>query len=249
MFESRARDSRSAAEIAHGAKLAEGAPEEIWGWATPAGKRRAIRRAQLISAAASLAPGVRALEVGCGTGMFTEMFARTGASLLAVDISPDLIARARLRGLPEDQVVFRRDRFEDCGVAGPFDAVIGSSVLHHLDVEEGLRKIHALLAPGGVLSFAEPNYLNPQVFAERAFRFLPIFSHVSPDETAFVRFGLRRLLRKVGFAEIAIRPFDWLHPATPARLIGLVERVGRGLEAIPLLREFSGSLLIRARRP
>jgi hypothetical protein len=32
-------------------------------------------------------------------------------------------------------------------------------------------------------------------------------------------------------------------------LISLVKAVGKGFEAIPLIREFSGSLLISAKRP
>lgn len=246
---SRARSGRAAAELAHSAKLAQGVPEEIWGWGTLAGQRRASRRAEMIASAAGLASGVRALEIGCGTGLFTEMFVRTGANLLAVDISPDLIARARRRGLPPEQVVFQVVRFEDCGLEGPFDAIVGSSVLHHVELEAALGKILALLRPAGVLAFAEPNYLNPQIFAERAFRFLPMFSHVSPDETAFVRWRLARLLSRAGFDAAVIRPFDWLHPMTPPGLIGLVERMGRALEATPVLSEFSGSLLIRACRP
>lgn len=208
-------NDRAAREVAHGRTLARGVPEEIWGWGTPAGQRRARRRAELIAAEAGLAPGVRALEIGCGTGMFTELFARSGAQLVAVDLSPDLIARARTRGLDPGQVVFLEQRFEECRGEGAFDAVIGSSVLHHLDVEAALCRTYEILKPGGRLAFAEPNMLNPQVWAERAFRFLPVFSYVSPDETAFVRFRLRGRLRQAGFEEITITPFDWLHPATP----------------------------------
>jgi SAM-dependent methyltransferase len=190
---------------------------------------------------------VRALEIGCGTGLFTELFAATGAHLVAVDISTALLAKARLRGLPPARVRFVARPFEDCGLLGPFDAVIGSSVLHHLDYHRALAQIHDLLKPGGVLAFAEPNLLNPQVFLERKFRRL--FPYVSPDETAFVRRRLRRNLRAAGFVDRVIKPIDWLHPAIPALLIKAVSYIGSWLEAVPIIREFSGSLLISARRP
>jgi SAM-dependent methyltransferase len=191
------------------------------------------------------------LEIGCGTGNFTTHFAESGAEILAVDISPDLLERAQARGLPAERVRFACRRFEDCELDGPFDAVIGSSILHHLDLDVALRRIHDLLRPGGFLSFAEPNLLNPQVLAERKLRgLLPrVFWYVSPDETAFVRWSLARRLRAAGFVDIRIVPFDWLHPSTPPRLIPLVGAVGRTLEALPLLREFAGSLFIHARRP
>ena len=108
-----------------------------------------------------MGPGVRALEIGCGTGLFTEMFKETGADLLAVDISGELLERARARHIANNRVRFIEGRFEDSAVGGPFDAVIGSSVLHHLDVRVALARIHGLLTPGGRLCLAEPNMLNP----------------------------------------------------------------------------------------
>jgi len=233
-------------EIAHGRRLASGDSEQTWGWGTPAGRLRARRRAELIARGAGLGAGVRALEIGCGTGLFTEMFAQSGADLLAVDVSAELLERARARHLPSDRVRFLEGPFEECAVDGPFDAVIGSSVLHHLDVRVALTKIHGLLKPGGRLCLAEPNMLNPQVFLERRLR--QWFPYVSPDETAFVRWRLQGLLAMVGFSEISIVPFDWLHPATPRPLIPFVQRLGRWLEWLPGAREVAGSLLIRCVR-
>ena len=92
--------------------------------------------------------------------------------------------------------------------------------------------------------FAEPNMLNPQVWMERHFR--SWFPYVSHDETAIVRWDLQRQLERAGFSDVVITPFDWLHPATPAPLIGVVGGAGRVLEGLPGLREFAGSVLITA---
>ncbi len=238
---------RAAHEIQHGEYLSDGDTEAIWGWSTPAGRVRATRRATLISRGAQLDASKRALEIGCGTGMFTEMFAETGCSIVAVDISGALLEKAEARELPKERVQFIEKRFEDCAIDGPFDAVIGSSILHHLELDDALPRILDLLEPGGVMSFAEPNMLNPQVFAERRFR--KLFPYVSPDETAFVRWTLKRALESTGFRNVELVPFDWLHPAVPERLIGAVSAVGRVLERLPLAREFSGSLVIKAERP
>ncbi len=148
------------------------------------------------------------------------MFARSGSAILAVDISSDLLERAWARGLPSERVRFLERRFEECEVEGPFDAVIGSSVLHHLDMRRALPRIVSLLAPGGRMCFAEPNYLNPQVFAERIPFLRRWMRHISPDETAFVRFLLAGTLRRAGLVEVEILPSSWLHPATPGCLIG-----------------------------
>jgi len=241
--------SRKEHEIQHGEWLAARDTEKIWGWDTPAGRLRAKRRATLVSEGAKLKPGDRVLEIGCGTGMFTEIFATSGATIVAVDLSRELLDKARARNLPGNRVIFVEKPFEECDVDGPFDAVIGSSVLHHLEIDVSLQRIFQLLKPGGFLSFAEPNMLNPQVFMERHFQFLPVFAYTSPDETAFVRWNFARKLRSFGFVDVAITPFDWLHPHTPPAMIGAVKAVGRMIESIPGCREFSGSLYIRGRRP
>ena len=238
--------TRAEHEVSHGRWLAEQDTEKVWGWDTPAGRLRAQRRAQKIIDGARVQRTDRVLEIGCGTGLFTEMFAATGARIVAVDISPELLAKARLKNLPIEQVNFLEKRFEDCEVDGPFDAIIGSSILHHLDIDQSIQRIKVLLKPGGRIGFAEPNMLNPQVYLERRFQYLPMFSYTSPDETAFVRWKLAAKLREAGFHDISIEPFDWLHPATPKSVIGTVRSIGKLLEMIPGVREFSGSLTISA---
>lgn len=243
-------DRRAQNEIDYGRYLAaSGNPEEIWNWDTPAGRVRARRRGQLISNAAGLKSGKHIMEIGCGTGLFTEMLAQSGAKILAVDISPDLLAIARRRPLTSTRVDFRQMRFEDSYVDGPFDAIVGSSVLHHLEIVPALRRMYDLLKPGGVIVFAEPNMLNPQIWLERHVGWFRKRYNVSPDETAIVRWRLVRDLTLIGFKEIQIRNVDWLHPRTPKPLIKSVYAAGLILERIPLIKEFTGSVLITAYRP
>ena len=103
---------RSEHEIQHGEFLAGGDTELIWGWGTPAGRVRARRRARLIEIGAQLGPDSNVLEIGCGTGMFTEMFAQTGCSITAVDISAALLKKAEERKLSKDKIRFLEKRFE-----------------------------------------------------------------------------------------------------------------------------------------
>lgn len=241
--------NRAKHEMIHGKKLADADPESIWGWKSAAGKRRAERRAGLIASNAFLAPGKHVLEIGCGTGVFTEMFAQSGAKIIAVDISGELLSLARAKAIPPEKVSFLECRFEDCTQQGPFDAIIGSSILHHLDIERALKTIHGLLKPNGLISFAEPNMLNPQIALQKNVPWIKKHMGDSPDETAFTNRQMQRLLSDVGFDHIQITPFDWLHPATPKMFIRVVEQAGFFIEKIPLLREFAGSLLIQARHP
>jgi hypothetical protein len=128
-------------------------------------------------------------------------------------------------------------------------AVVGSSILHHLDLETALPRIFALLNPGGVMSFAEPNMLNPQVLFQKNVPWLKKRMGDSPDETALVRWRMHARLLKTGFQKVEVTPFDRLHPATPVALMRTVQSLGDILEKIPVMREFASSLHIICCRP
>ncbi len=239
---------RLAREIEHHRRIADRA-EIIWNWDSPAGRRRADRRAELFVEHGGLAPGRRALELGCGTGVFLERVAASGAEIRGLDLSEDLLDKARLRLAGVANVTLDCGNAEDAPYPNAhFDAVYGSSVLHHLDLDRALKEVHRVLKPGGRLVFAEPNILNPQVAWMFHFEPTKQYFGVSPDEMAFSRFRARTALRRHGFAEVGVEPFDFLHPATPAAWLGSICRLSRGLERVPLLREIAGSLLLRARK-
>lgn len=235
-------------EIEHGERIADNA-EAIWNWSSPAGRLRARRRAGLIADAAELGPGMETLEVGCGTGLFSRRFARSGSHLIAIDISPALLDKAREKQSGR-AVTYLVDDAEQLSFAThSFDAVIGSSILHHLDMDRAVPELYRVLRPGGRLAFAEPNMMNPQITLERKVPFLRRRLGVSPEETAFFRWSLKGRLEHAGFREVVIGPFDFLHPAVPRPMIPLVGGMGRILEKTPMVREIAGSLLIRAKRP
>jgi SAM-dependent methyltransferase len=235
-------------EIEHDRLIADNA-EDVWNWDSPAGRRRADRRAGFYAEHGALGPGRRALELGVGTGVFLRRIAPSGATVFGLDLSHDLLARARRDVAGRDNVSLLRGNAEQLPFPdASFDVVYGSSVLHHLNLEPALGEARRVLKPGGLVVFTEPNLLNPQI----AYTFLVGPRHwfgLSPDEQAFTRFHARRLLRRLGYEDIRVRPFDFLHPATPRPAIGAVARLGGLLESLPLVREIAGSLLLSARRP
>ena len=239
-------------EIEHGRKIAHDA-ERVWNWSSPAGQRRARRRASLIAIAARLGPDDDVLELGCGTGLFSESFAATGCRLTAIDVAPALleIANSRRNAIhapkPRNQITFRLDDAESMSFHdASFDAVVGSSVLHHLNIDAALNEIRRVLRSGGRVAFAEPNMINPQIALQRSIPALGEWAGESPEETAFVRWRLVGQLKQAGFRSVRVQPFDFLHPTTPRPLIGLVRGMGRAMERLPLVREIAGSLLISA---
>jgi len=233
-------------EIDHGKKIQEHA-EDIWGWSTPAGLIRANRRAEYFIKLGNITPTDKILEIGCGTALFTEkVYNSVQANITAIDISGDLLDKARTK-LP--QVNFMNEdamhlSFSD----NSFDFVYGSSVLHHLEVEKALKECFRVLKPGKALVFAEPNMLNPQIFIQKNIPFIKRIMGDSPDETAFIRWKLKNVLKNVGFKDIKIFPYDFLHPSVSESLIGIVKSIGFVTEKTPLLREIAGSLIIYAKK-
>jgi SAM-dependent methyltransferase len=237
-------EARLQREIEHGRYLVRHGAGEVWNWEGPAGRLRWKRRVQMLTG--HLRPGMKVLELGCGTAYFTNELASTGASITAIDISPDLLAEAR-NNCPATNVTFElQNAYALTFPDNNFGSVIGSSVLHHLEIEEALRQIYRVLNTGGIICFTEPNMLNPQIAVQKNVPAIKKRLGDSPDETAFFRWSLRRLLERTGFHDVQVTPFDFLHPKTPITWISSVQKLERALETIPLLREIAGSLYIRA---
>jgi trans-aconitate methyltransferase len=96
-----------------------------------------------------LAPkaGERVLDLGCGTGHLTAEIAASGADVIGIDRSPEMISEARVRfsGLKFEVADARQMRFE-----GQFDAIFSNAVLHWIvEPELVVRAVARALVPGG----------------------------------------------------------------------------------------------------
>jgi ubiquinone/menaquinone biosynthesis C-methylase UbiE len=98
------------------------------------------------------APCREALEIGCGTGAFSRLLAQTSGRVLALDLSPNMIALAG-----EKSERFPNIDFEVADVltrdlpAEGFDCVATIATLHHLPIREVLPRLKCALKAGGVL--------------------------------------------------------------------------------------------------
>jgi tRNA (cmo5U34)-methyltransferase len=92
-----------------------------------------------------------ALELGVGTGETAKRVRalHPRAAWTAIDASEAMLGRAR-EVLPDADL--RLGRLEDPLPEGPFDLVVSSLVVHHLDgpaKRDLFRRVHGALAPGG----------------------------------------------------------------------------------------------------
>jgi trans-aconitate methyltransferase len=92
-------------------------------------------------------PGERILDLGCGTGHLTAKIAATGARVVGLDHSAEMLAQARA-AYPEQE--FIQGDARDFGFAEPFDAVYSNAVLHWVRPPEAVvRCVRDALRPRG----------------------------------------------------------------------------------------------------
>jgi magnesium-protoporphyrin O-methyltransferase len=95
--------------------------------------------------------GCRVLDAGCGTGAFAVEAARRGAHVVAIDLSPTLVALARERA-PRDlgagAIEFRVGDMLDPGL-GRFDHVVAMDSLIHYRSRDIVRVLAGLAARTG----------------------------------------------------------------------------------------------------
>jgi SAM-dependent methyltransferase len=104
--------------------------------------------------------GKTVLDLGCGTGETLIPLVKRGAKVIAMDISPELVALARRRlenyGLGGSATVETGSAYETGIPDESMDVVFSMALLHHLDLEKARAEICRILRPGGRFILREP---------------------------------------------------------------------------------------------
>jgi trans-aconitate methyltransferase len=91
-------------------------------------------------------PGEYVLDLGCGDGHLTLRIVESGAHVLGVDGSAEMIAAARQRGIEAELARAEELPFRE----GTFDAVFSNAALHWVrGQDEMLAHVHRVLKRGG----------------------------------------------------------------------------------------------------
>ncbi len=125
----------------------------------PGHEERQLAVAEAIRQAVDLGPGMRAVDVGGGTGRLSILLAEQVGSVVVTDPSSGMVQVARERieaaGLSDRVRAVQADLTTD-RLDGTYDVVWSSMALHHVqDLDGLLRSLAGLLADGGRLCIAD----------------------------------------------------------------------------------------------
>lgn len=102
------------------------------------------------------------LELGCGSGFWTETIAESAAAVLATDINDEMLELAQERDYPEGVVEFAKADWLslDLPAGHQLNACFGAGVWSHVkreDYSKVLGNIHRVVGAGGLLILVDDN--------------------------------------------------------------------------------------------
>jgi len=203
-----------------------------------------------LSVAAPLARGGRVLEVGCGTGLILTRLAPEAACAYGLDLSPNMLHKARHRGLPVVLGSATSLPFPD----DSFDLVCSFKVLAHVqDIEQALREMVRVTRPGGRLALEFYNRWSLRYLAKR----LAGPGSISEGRTeadVFTRWDTPRSIARMLPSDVDLESFRGVRVLTPAAFVHKLPLLGSAFAAAERhalsspLRRFGGFLIVIARK-
>lgn len=125
--------------------------------------------APMIAAIAPLVRGKRVLEIACGTGNWTQVLARSAASVLATDVSESALAIARDKLKQQQNVEFHcTSAYALDSLPGHFGAAVAIDWYSHIPkslIPQFLKSLSERLASGAPVIFVDIDMI-PEIMGE-----------------------------------------------------------------------------------
>lgn len=146
-----------------------------------------------------LPKGARVADLGCGSGVFTNLLHQAGFDSIGVDLSPKLIAVGRAK-YPHLRLI-EGDIEKLPFPSGTLDGALLSGVVHHLpDPRKCAAEVFRVLRPGGMFVAFDPNRMNPFMWLYRD-RSSPFYSSVgvTENERPVIASEVAKVFQEAGF--------------------------------------------------
>ena len=183
--------------------------------------------------------GKRVLDVGCGTGWFSQRAMARGASVVSLDIGERLLHEVRSKC---QSSLVAGDACHLPLASDSFDFVVACECIEHtLDPRAAVREVHRVTRPGGRYVVTVPNRLYQlSTSVAEAFKLRPYFGY----EHWLGWFEMRRLVRGLPASIETMIGFHLLPPLLRQTwpMLRRIDRFGR------LLGPVMWNIAVRARK-
>src|SRR6185369_1513060 len=171
-----------------------------------------------------LQPGMKVLDVACGTGNLALPAARAGADVTGVDIAPNLVEQARENAKREglnakfDEGDAEALPYEDAS----FDAVVTMfGAMFAPRPELVAAELKRVCRPGGFIAMAN---WTPSGFIGQMFKTNAAYLPLPPGMTSPVLWGVEQTVREclgegISKVEKTLQNVKWVFPFSPAEVV------------------------------
>lgn len=175
--------------------------------------------------------GETILEVGCGSGRFTEQAAKTGAMVISIDLSSAVEGNYAINGGLDNVLVAQADIYKLPFKDNFFDKIFCFGVLQHTpDVRQAFLSLPAYLKPGGCL-------------VVDVYRKYPLLTRLLDT-----KYWLRPFISKIDSERLyhwCERYVNFMWPLT--KLLNKIPKIGRHLNRSLFLVDFSQKYFLSPR--
>jgi ubiquinone/menaquinone biosynthesis C-methylase UbiE len=199
------------------------------------------------------ARGARVVDLGCGSGTFTDLLRQQGFRCVGLDLSPKLVelGRQKYRDVEFVEGDVEHLPFPDAS----FDGVVLSAIVHHLpELSRCASEVYRVLRPGGTFVAFDPNRMNPFMYLYRD-RTSPFYSPigVTPNErpvlAPYVAAAFRDAGLNVGTDYLSGLSYRYVASSRAQTLLPIYNALDRALFAPDFLRTFRAFVLTYGERP
>lgn len=177
-----------------------------YGYETTKGCEKLCRKAQSIMGILGLRSGDKVLELGCGTGTYTNYLHRAGINVSGVDVSDEMLSVAKSKNPAIEY--YKSDVHKMPFKDNEYDAIVGFYILQYVNVPQVLNEVYRILKYNGKVGFIEPNVINPLVFAKTKVNIIKKVNNISSEASSFCGYELCKLFKK-HFKDVEIRYIEY----------------------------------------